>query len=303
MTGTAFRLLCIGAAAPTGAGRGGFEITEVLDPAEASHHLHDADSFDAVLVDGDRAAADFEPESIGPHAALIVVVVEPDTGPAAGWLHRGADDVIGRDELSAASTARRIRFAVERHRRDAGRTPSYSTDPGTGLPHRQQLVEHLSQLLALREREPAPMAVVVLRIEGLEPAVDAEPHGADRDAVRRKLAVRLRAAVRASDVVASIDACSFAVLLGSILAPSDAERVAGKLGAVLIAPVAVGGIERAVAVAVGIARYPQDGKDGERLLRRASALAAVAPASGNAGPTTVRDARGGARIAANDEGA
>ena len=32
---------------------------------------------------------------------------------------------------------------------------AYATDLETGLPHQQQLIEHMSHLLALREREPA----------------------------------------------------------------------------------------------------------------------------------------------------
>ena len=43
--------------------------------------------------------------------------------------------------------------------------------------------------------------------------------------LRRKLGVRLRAGVRASDVVASLGDDGFAVLLGSILSPADAHRV------------------------------------------------------------------------------
>ena len=56
-----------------------------------------------------------------------------------------------------------------------------------------------------------------------------------------------------------------------------------------------------MAVAVGIAHYPHDGREAERLLRRALALAAVAPATSAAGPATVRDGDGGERAAANDE--
>jgi succinate-semialdehyde dehydrogenase/glutarate-semialdehyde dehydrogenase len=46
--------------------------------------------------------------------------------------------------------------------------------------------------------------------------------------LRRKLAVRLRAGVRASDVVAAVDDETYAVLLGALLSPADGERVAAK---------------------------------------------------------------------------
>jgi GGDEF domain-containing protein len=237
---------------------------------------------------------------VAERAVLVVVVVEPDAEHASGWLRNGADDVIGRDELAGPVGWRRIRFAVERRRRREWHRIEHSTDPGTGLPHRQQLIEHLSQLLALREREPAPMAVLGFRIEGLRPRGEGA-ESTDFETLRRKIAVRLRAGVRASDVVAAIDDDAFAVLLGSIVAAEDAERVAAKLVASLLAPFSVGAIDRHVAVAFGIARYPNDGKEAERLLRRSLALAAAAPAAAHAGPAAALDAAGGERAAANDD--
>ena len=295
------RLLSIAGALSEAAGER-IEVTAAADLAEATNRLSGAPYFDAVAIDGDSLSPAAARLPAGAeHFAIIVVLQDPDGAVADTWLQDGADDVIGRDEAGSPAAARRIRFAVQRRRRDAGRSALYSTDLGTGLPHRQQLVEHLSQLLALREREPAPMAVVVLRIEGL----GAQPGrgGATTDALRRKLAVRLRAGVRASDVVAAHSGDSFAVLLGSLLAPGDAERVAGKLAAALISPMTVAGVEREVAVGFGIARYPQDGTDAERLLRRAAALAAAAPASGRSGPSAARGAEGEPRVAANDDGA
>ena len=119
--------------------------------------------------------------------------------------------------------------ALERAARKA-----YATDLATGLPNHAQLLEHMTHLLALREREPAPMALLVLRIEGLsttEAALGAEA----ANVLRRKVAVRLRAGLRASDVVASIGADAFAVLLAWIDAPADGMRVASQAGAVAAA--------------------------------------------------------------------
>lgn len=279
----------------------GFAIEESASWAAAIERLGGDATFEAVLVDGDVApASPAEIAAVAERAALVVAVVEPDAEHASGWLRGGADDVVGRDELAGPVGWRRIRFAVERRRRRELRRSEHSTDPGTGLPHRQQLVEHLSQLLALREREPAPMAVLGFRIEGLRLRGDGA-ESTDFETLRRKIAVRLRAGVRASDVVAAVGDDTFAVLLGSILSGADADRVVAKLVAALVAPFTVAGVDRSVSVAAGIAHYPHDGREAERLLRRALALAAAAPATSAAGPATSRDADGGARAAANDE--
>jgi len=276
-------------------------LERVADASAALQAL-EASRADAVLLDGDLAAPSaHELAALIERTVVVVVVRDADAEHASSWLRRGADDVLSRAEIEAPAGLRRIRFAIERRRVAEARVPAFSTDPGTGLPHRQQLVEHLSQLLALREREPSPMAVLALRIEGLGPRDGSEAPVAEAEVLRRKIAVRLRAGVRASDIVASIDGEVFAVLLGSVLGAEDAERVAEKLVDSVIAPLPVGGGERSVAVAIGIARYPQDGKDAERLLRRATALATVAPATGRDGPAAARGPEGGARVAANDD--
>ena len=279
-----------------------------VDAAASADHaatLADAEAmlvgdlaYDAIVLDAASVVvAANEVEAIAARAALLPVVALPDAEHALGWLRRGAEDVLGPDELLGPAGWRRIRFAIERRRRSEGREPAYATDLATGLPHRRQLVEHLSQLLALRDRDPSPMAVLALRIE-----LPAEPGGSDEtELLRRKIAVRLRAGVRASDIVAAVDGEDFVVLLGTLLAPADAARVAEKLGAAIGAPFSIGGSERSVAVAVGIAHYPQDGNQADRLLRRALALAAVAPALTHAGPAAIQDPTGALRAAANDE--
>ncbi len=262
--------------------------------AEAEAMLGGELGYDAIVLDAASVVvAAAEVEAIAARAALVSVVFEPDAEHTLGWLRSGAEDVLGPDELLGPAGWRRVRFAVERRRRSEGREPAYATDPGTGLPHRRQLVEHLSQLLALRERDPSPMAVLGLRVE--------LPEGEEGDLLRRKIAVRLRAGVRASDIVAAIDGEDFAVVLGTLLAPADAARVGEKLAAAIAAPIRVGGSERSVPVALGIAHYPQDGNQADRLLRRALALAAVAPALTHAGPAAIQDPSGALRAAANDE--
>jgi diguanylate cyclase (GGDEF)-like protein len=142
------------------------------------------------------------------------------------------------------------------------------------------------------------MALIVLRIEGLastEAALGAEA----ANVLRRKVAVRIRSGLRASDVVASIGADAFAVLLAWIDAPEDAQRVAGKLAQLVQQPFQVAGQVRAVAVSAGLASYPEHGRDADALMRRAAGQAASVATVGRAGYAN-RVERGPA-TAANDE--
>ena len=266
---------------------------------EAAGTDPDAGGCDAVLVAAEPTESGrLRVARAAGGAALLVVVDVLEPSVVLAWLRDGAQDVLQADELGAPALPMRVRAAIERQRAAREARTAYATDLDTGLPHQQQLIEHMSQLLALREREPAPMALLVLRIEGL--ATTAARLGREASNVlRRKLGVRLRAGVRASDVVAALGDDRFAVLLGSLLAPADAARVGEKLLKALMAPLRVAGHDVTVATALGIAQSPQDGAQPDALLRRAVGLAASATAQGRAGWSNFAESGGQAPAAAN----
>ncbi len=246
----------------------------------------DAGAFDAVLQLQPATLTELPAHA----AATALVVVADGDGPVPllEWLRQGAADVAGPHDLRSPGFGARLRVAVERRRLEREARQAYATDLATGLPHRQQLVEHMSHLIALRERQPAPMAILVLRIEGVESTAAQLGHEA-ANVLRRKIAVRLRAGVRASDVVASLGDDRYAVLLAALLAPGDAAHVGAKLLTQLRKPFQVAGQESSVSAALGIALHLRDGAQPEALLTRAAALAAAAPAEGRLGGTAAND--------------
>jgi len=225
-----------------------------------------------------------------PDTALVVVAPEPTAADASRLVRLGVQDVLPLRDAGSEALARSVRLAVERVRLQRETRKAYATDLGTGLPNRDQLMEHMTHLLALREREPAAMALLALHIAGLG-AVESRLGAEAANVLRRKLAVRLRAGLRASDVVAAIGEDRFAVLLAWIDDPADGDRVAHKLEHAIQRPIAVSGQDVAVAVRIGVARYPAEARDANALLQRALGLA------GQAAP--VGRAAGGA-AAAND---
>jgi len=247
----------------------------------------DAAGFDAVLLEFSAAETDLPAHSAA--TALVMVCEGEGVAPSLlDWLRQGAADVVTPHDLRSPSFGARLRVAVERRRIDRQARQAYATDLATGLPHRQQLVEHMSHLIALRERQPAPMAVLVLRIEGVELA-GARLGREAANVLRRKIAVRLRAGVRSSDVVAALGDDSYAVLLAALLAPGDAAHVGAKLLTALRSPFQIAGQGVAVATALGIALHLQDGAQPEALLARATALAASAHAEGRHSAAAAND--------------
>ena len=231
-------------------------------------------------------------------AALVVAVPEPLVASSLKLLRRGAQEVLNARGLSSDTLALALRLAIERKRLELAARKAYATDLATGLPNHAQLLEHMTHLLALREREPAPMALIVLRLEGLastEAALGAEA----ANVLRRKVAVRIRSGLRASDVVASIGSDAFAVLLAWMDAPDDAPRVAAKLAQSMQDPFSVAGNDRAVAVSLGLAAYPAHGRDADSLMRRAVGQAASVASVGRDGFANF--AERGPAAAANDD--
>ena len=202
-------------------------------------------------------------------------------------------------DAPAEALQRRMDIAVRRKAIDRSARKAFATDLATGLPNHSQLLEHMTHLLALREREPAPMAVIALRIEGLA-AVMAALGAESANVLRRKVAVRLRASLRASDVVASIGNDAFLVLLAWIEAATDGERVAAKLVQSLRQPFNVAGSDVAVTVNAGLALYPEHGKTADALLRRSVGQAASLAPMGREGFAN-RIERGPSTAANDDE--
>ncbi|HSQ71874.1 MAG TPA: GGDEF domain-containing protein, partial [Rubrivivax sp.] len=167
------------------AGAAGWSVTHADDATDAAHH-------DAVLL------------SIGTHQALtelrhrpgltqaafdsavVVLAAAGDEPIEAELLRLGVEAIVPPGE--PAAVLRAIRHAVERKRVERAARTAYATDLATGLPHLAQLVEHMTQLLALREREPAPMVLIVMRVEGYAGAA-ARLGSEAANILRRKVAV------------------------------------------------------------------------------------------------------------------
>lgn len=230
--------------------------------------------------------------------ALVVITPEPASADLGRLLQLGVQELVPARDARPERLALALRQAVERKRLEIAARRAYATDLGTGLPNHAQLMEHMTHLLALREREPAPMALLVLRIEGLATA-EASLGVEAANVLRRKIAVRLRSGLRASDVVAALGPDRFAVLLAWVDDAADGQRVVTKLSESLQRPLSVAGQDLAVAVGAGVARYPGDGRDADTLLRLAASQASLSNVQGRPGLVNRVD-RGGT-AAANDE--
>jgi diguanylate cyclase (GGDEF)-like protein len=298
-----YRLVAVGAV-PDGFGSspwGPFEVA-TCDTLDAVAAALGAAPCDAVVVTT-RESHDAEALAAWPalsqavlDAAVVVVAPAPSPRVAARLLALGVQDMLAAGHGTADDLARAVRLAIERKAIEKA-SRGQTTDLATGLPNHAVLLEQTTHLLALREREPAPMAVIVLRIEGTATA-EARAGAVAANVLRRKAAVRLRSALRASDVVAAIGHDTFAVLLAWIDTPDAAQRVADKLAHALLRPFRVMGESLALAPSIGVSVYPEHGRDADTLLRRAMGLASLGAGVGREGFSNLVER--GPASAAND---
>lgn len=299
-------LLYVGATPPDlgTSAYGPFVVTALASIEELAKEL-DAHGCDAIVLqlDAPQAAASLAGwaglSRAVLDAAMVLVTPEPEAAEALKLLRLGLQDVLPALEATPATVARVARLAVERKRVERSARKAYATDLSTGLPNHAQLMEHMTHLLALREREPAAMAVLAVRLEGLA-ATEARWGAEAANVLRRKAAVRLRSGLRASDVVASLGGDSFAVLLAWIDDHAAADGVAVKLAQSLRRPFTVAGHELNLGVSVGVGQYPAHGKQADALLRKALAQASGMASMGT-GNLAQRTERHGGAAAANDD--
>jgi diguanylate cyclase (GGDEF)-like protein len=159
-------------------------------------------------------------------------------------------------------------------------------DSLTDLPNRDQLRDRLTRALSTAQRS---LAVLFVDLDNFKRINDTLGHTAG-DEVLRATALRLKQAVRDSDVVGRPDATlgrlggdEFMVLLPEIARPGDAALVAERLVRAVCVPLAVAGQELVVSPSIGIAIHPSDGGDADTLLANADlAMYAAKRASGGA---------------------
>ncbi|WP_417069327.1 diguanylate cyclase domain-containing protein [Niveibacterium terrae] len=161
----------------------------------------------------------------------------------------------------ASEITERIR-AAERYRHLAYH------DSLTGLPNRRLLADRLEQAIALARRRNAQVALMLLDLDSFKAINDTDGHAVG-DAVLATMAHRLRTAVRETDTIARIGGDEFVVLLPEIESEDAAVAIAEKIIAAVRAPLDSQMRSYRLGVSIGIAFFPDDGENGERLLQQA----------------------------------
>ncbi|MCG7943204.1 MAG: EAL domain-containing protein [Candidatus Thiodiazotropha taylori] len=141
-------------------------------------------------------------------------------------------------------------------------------DSLTQLPNRFLFTKLLNQAISRADRTNSLLAILFLDLDRFKEVNDSLGHDAG-DELLITTANRLLHAIRSGDVVARLSGDEFVILLENTKRTEDASSVARHIIKTIRQPVTLQGKRIQPAVSIGISIYPNDGKDGERLLQNA----------------------------------
>ena len=149
----------------------------------------------------------------------------------------------------------------------------------TGLSNRVSLKDRLEHALALARRESSRVALLFIDLDRFKSINDTLGHHVG-DELLIAVSQRLRQCVRESDLVARLGGDEFVVMLPGLDQSAAAASVAEKIVASIGEPYLIGAHTLYTTPSVGIAIYPEDGADGESLMRNADAAMYHAKSAG-----------------------
>lgn len=166
------------------------------------------------------------------------------------------------------SIANTLAGIIERKRIEGHLEHMALHDTLTGLPNRKLLEERLRQDLARCQRQGERLAVMFLDLDKFKQVNDTLGHDVG-DQLLIDTAGRLKSCLREGDTVARLGGDEFLVVLADITVPNDVATVARKIIAQLAQPFHFQDKESHIGTSIGIALFPDHGKDPETLLKHA----------------------------------
>ncbi|MCB2182152.1 MAG: EAL domain-containing protein [Desulfobulbaceae bacterium] len=148
-------------------------------------------------------------------------------------------------------------------------------DALTDLPNRVLLRDRLLQAINTAQRDNKKLAFLLLDLDHFKEINDTLGHY-NGDRLLKHLALRLQNVMRASDTLARLGGDEFGILLPIIKESDDVQIVAGKIQKSLRSPFVLEGLKLEVQASMGIAIYPEHGKDVDTLMQRADVAMYVA---------------------------
>ena len=141
-------------------------------------------------------------------------------------------------------------------------------DTLTDLPNRLLFADRLEQAVIRSQRSRTSMALMLVDIDDFKLVNDSFGHDAG-DKLIKAVGTLISKSLRRADTIARLGGDEFAVIIEDIDSPEDAISIADNLTTILEHNVRLDDQETYTSASIGIAVYPDDGKDARTLLKNA----------------------------------
>ncbi|MBW2038230.1 MAG: diguanylate cyclase [Deltaproteobacteria bacterium] len=141
-------------------------------------------------------------------------------------------------------------------------------DPLTGLPNRILFNDRLTLALAQAQRNRQKLVVMFLDLDRFKDINDKLGHNVG-DKLLQAVGDRLKSLLRKSDTVARMGGDEFLLLLPEIARMEDSSKVARKVLEAFHEPFVFNGHGLRITTSIGVAIFPNDGEDGDILMKNA----------------------------------
>ncbi|OGB23673.1 MAG: hypothetical protein A3I66_24405 [Burkholderiales bacterium RIFCSPLOWO2_02_FULL_57_36] len=199
--------------------------------------------------------------------------VPPSSALKANWVYR-------RLVLSGAGLAMTVRDISESKAHEQALSIMANADALTALPNRHWLANYLPAAVKQAASNGTGLAILFIDLDDFKNINDTLGHAAG-DELLKAAAKRLTTLTRASDHVARLGGDEFTIVLEHVRHMEDVSRVAklaiNALGEPFTLALSAG---HRVQASIGISMFPQDGQDGETLLKHADIAMYSAKAAG-----------------------
>ncbi len=152
-------------------------------------------------------------------------------------------------------------------------------DQLTGLPNRYLLQDRIQQAIEAASRGERKVGIMFIDLDRFKELNDLLGHDAG-DGALRETAARILTCLRKNDTLSRIGGDEFVVVLQDVAESGETVRIAERIIAAQTLPMTIVGREVSVTMSIGIAFYPDDGKEAETLLKNADTAMYQAKARG-----------------------
>jgi diguanylate cyclase (GGDEF)-like protein/PAS domain S-box-containing protein len=160
------------------------------------------------------------------------------------------------------------RDITERRQVESQLTHMATHDPLTGLPNRMLFNDRLATALEDTGRNAKKLAVMILDLDSFKTVNDSMGH-AMGDQLLMQVSERLKSILRKTDTIARMGGDEFMVLLPHLNIADHAEIVAQKILHAFTRPFTLNGKQIHITTSIGVAIYPEDGDNPDRLIQNA----------------------------------